>query len=97
MSGFRRDRGDSGRAATGIRYLNDIGTVPCLRLLNTMLNNVNFLATAASITGGASRVDLPTVGIRMAIAVIAVLPVLVVYPFFQKYLIKGIVVGGVKG
>ena len=40
---------------------------------------------------------LPSVSIRMAIAVIGVLPILCIYPFFQKYFVKGIVVGGVKG
>lgn len=40
---------------------------------------------------------MPSTGIRMAIAVVGVIPVLVIYPFFQKYFVKGIVVGGVKG
>ena len=33
----------------------------------------------------------------MAIAIIAILPILLVYPFIQKELVKGMVVGGVKG
>jgi putative aldouronate transport system permease protein len=33
----------------------------------------------------------------MAIAVIGVLPILIAYPFFQKYLVKGIALGSVKG
>jgi len=33
----------------------------------------------------------------MAIAVIGVLPVLIVYPFCQKYFVKGIALGAVKG
>jgi len=40
---------------------------------------------------------LPTESARMAVAIIALIPVLVVYPFIQKELIKGMVVGGVKG
>lgn len=40
---------------------------------------------------------IPTVGVRMALAVIAVLPILVVYPFFQKSFVKGITLGSVKG
>lgn len=40
---------------------------------------------------------IPTVGIRMALAVIAVLPVLVLYPFFQKSFVEGITIGSVKG
>lgn len=41
--------------------------------------------------------QVPTVGIRMALAVIAVIPVLIVYPFFQKSFVKGITLGSVKG
>jgi ABC transporter, permease protein len=40
---------------------------------------------------------LPSVSIRMAIAVVAVIPVMIVYPFIQKSFVKGIVIGGVKG
>ena len=65
---------------------------------NTIITNIQFLTSGQS--AAASNVDLsqlPSVGIRMAIAVIGILPVLCIYPFFQKYFVKGIVVGGVKG
>lgn len=81
----------------GLYYLTNSKLYTIQNILNNMLNNISLLASSSSITGGMSTVDLPSVGIRMAIAVIAVFPVLCVYPFFQKYLIKGIVVGGVKG
>ncbi len=40
---------------------------------------------------------VPSIGIRMALAVIAVLPVMIIYPFFQKSFVKGITIGSVKG
>jgi putative aldouronate transport system permease protein len=40
---------------------------------------------------------LPTVGVRMAIAVVAMLPIFVLFPFLQKYFQKGIALGAVKG
>ena len=49
---------------------------------------------------GLTRVDtksLPTATIRLAIAVVAILPVMIAYPFFQKYYISGLTVGAVKG
>jgi putative aldouronate transport system permease protein len=44
-----------------------------------------------------SMKDVPNISVRMAIAVIAVLPLLIAYPFFQKYFVKGITLGSVKG
>ena len=44
-----------------------------------------------------SKANMPSTGIKMAIAVGGVLPVLIVYPFFQKYFVKGITIGAVKG
>ena len=33
----------------------------------------------------------------MAVAVVAVVPLLILYPFFQKYFVKGVTLGSVKG
>ncbi len=40
---------------------------------------------------------MPSVSVRMAIAFVAMLPVLAVYPFLQKYFAEGIAMGAVKG
>ena len=41
--------------------------------------------------------SMPTESIRMAIAVLVVIPIACVYPFFQRYFISGLTVGAVKG
>ena len=41
--------------------------------------------------------QLPSTGIKMAIAVMGILPILVVYPFLQKYLVQGITIGADEG
>ncbi len=83
----------------GLYYLtrrNDLYSIQ--NVLNSMMNNVQFLkentldASSAQIT-----TQIPTSGVRMAIAVISIVPIMVIYPFFQKAFIKGIVIGGVKG
>jgi putative aldouronate transport system permease protein len=67
-------------------------------VLTNMLNNVQFLKTATQMQGVNLELGtIPSVGIRMAIAVVAIAPVIIVYPFIQKSFVKGIVIGGVKG
>ncbi|MDR1540606.1 MAG: carbohydrate ABC transporter permease [Clostridiales bacterium] len=68
-------------------------------LLKSILENVQFLArmsTQVAGIGGAVK-DLPSETIRMSIAVIAVGPIILAYPFFQRYFIKGLTIGAVKG
>ena len=67
-------------------------------VLNSMMNNVQFLKENTLDAGSAQiTTQIPTSGVRMAIAVISVVPIMITYPFFQKAFIKGIVIGGVKG
>jgi hypothetical protein len=55
----------------------------------------NFVPGANVMTS--MTIILPGNGIRMSMAVIGILPILLVYPFLQKYLIRGVVMGAVKG
>lgn len=67
-------------------------------LLIRLMNNIQFLKSSQAATMLAGReVDLPSTGIRMALAVLGILPIIILYPFLQKYLIKGVVMGAVKG
>lgn len=67
-------------------------------LLIQLMNNIQFLKSdQASSMIGAGAVELPSTAVRMAMAVIGILPILVVLPFLQKYLTKGVVIGAVKG
>ena len=79
-------------------YITDENLYSIQAILNTIITNIQYLTSGqSSVTSGVDVSKLPSVSIRMAIAVIGVLPVLCIYPFFQKYFVKGIVVGGVKG
>ena len=82
----------------GLYYLTDEKFFSIQNVLNKMITDVQFLQTnASSVMLSVDTSKLPSVGIRMAIAVIGAIPILIVYPFFQRYFVKGIVVGGVKG
>lgn len=65
-------------------------------VLNTINENISFLASHATQAGAISVADIPSTTVRMAIAVVGVIPILIAYPFFQKYFVKGITLGGVK-
>ncbi len=79
----------------GLYYINDVNLYSLQILLNSIINNISAIATIGSSTS-LSQSEMPGTGIRMAMAVIGVIPVMVLYPFFQKYFIKGIAIGGVK-
>lgn len=67
-------------------------------LLIRLMNNIQFLKTAqASSMLGGRMLDLPSTSIRMAMAVLGMLPIVLAFPLLQKYLIKGVVIGAVKG
>lgn len=63
-----------------------------------MMSNIQYLTSGAS---GAdvkvSTEDLPSYTVQMAIGVVGALPIIVIYPFFQKFFVKGIALGAVKG
>ena len=79
----------------GLYYLNDTSLYSIQNILNRINENISFLASNS--TFGVKISDLPTSTIRMAIAVIGILPIVCIYPFFQEYFVRGIAVGAVKG
>ena len=76
----------------GLYYLDNTAMHGIQNVLNDMNSNAKYLMQFG--TGGAT---VPTTTVRMAIAVVGILPVLCVYPFFQDYFAKGITAGAVKG
>ena len=82
----------------GLYYLSDqsanLKTIQ--NILNDINTNIAYLASNSN-ASGVNVASLPTQTARMAIAVVGILPILVIYPFFQKYFAKGITMGAVKG
>ena len=81
----------------GLIYLTDPQYFSLQNLLNRILANVQFLQTSDLASRAAAGMNIPLTSVRMAMAVIAVVPILALYPFFQKYFARGITLGGVKG
>jgi putative aldouronate transport system permease protein len=67
-------------------------------LLNKILLDIQFLSRNTQ-NNNASQIiaALPTQTVRMAMAIIGVGPIVLAYPFVQKYFVKGLTVGAVKG
>ena len=77
-------------------YLNSEEKYPLQYMLYNMLQKQEAMAQMASQVG--RRVEnLPTSGLKLAIAVVATGPIVLLYPFVQKYFVKGITIGSVKG
>ena len=68
-------------------------------LLNRMMQNIQFLSQSSSNVQNANvgLSAIPMASVRMAMAVVGILPIIIIYPFVQKYFVKGITLGGVKG
>lgn len=68
-------------------------------LMYQTLNSIQYLVSGSAQFAESSKVlaDMPSESARMAIAVISIGPIIFAYPFFQKYFVKGLTIGAVKG
>ena len=64
----------------------------------TTLNNIRFLLENADKMQGLVNIsELPSQTFRMAMAVVTVGPIILAYPFFQRFFVKGLTIGAIKG
>ncbi|MBO4808793.1 MAG: carbohydrate ABC transporter permease [Lachnospiraceae bacterium] len=82
----------------GLYYVNNEKFYSIQQLLMKIMSNIQALRSNSNASLlGTGAVDLPSTSVRMAMAVIGILPIVIIYPFVQKYLVKGVIVGAVKG
>ena len=81
---------------TSMIYIRDTNLYSLQYLLQKLLKEAEFLkkSVASGLDYGAT---MPSETMRFAMALVAAGPVLLVFPFFQKYFTKGLTIGGVKG
>ena len=67
--------------------------------LYNMMQNVEYIKQNAAAMGdsGAAAANLPAEGVRMAVCILSIAPIIFAYPFFQKYFVQGLTIGAVKG
>ncbi|MDE5700514.1 MAG: carbohydrate ABC transporter permease [Lachnospiraceae bacterium] len=79
-------------------YIQDKNLQTLQSLLNNIQKNIEYIANNPY--GGLSlqqyKLSMPTESVRMAIAIVIIVPIACTYPFFQKYFISGLTIGSVK-
>ena len=86
---------------TGMLYIENPRLIPLQTLLQKIQNNIDFLKNNSAMAGRPDALNylktLPSESLRMACTLIVILPVMAAYPFFQRYFVKGLTVGSIKG
>lgn len=80
----------------GMLFIESDNLVPLQYLMHRIMSNLEELQQEVTMYAGAMD-NFPSEPARMAMAIIAAGPMLFIFPFFQKYLVKGMTVGSVKG
>ncbi len=78
-------------------YIRDSEKMTLQHMLQRLLMNMQEIMNEMSTGAALSVADIPTESFRMAMVIVAVGPMMLLFPFFQKYFVKGMVVGSVKG
>lgn len=82
----------------GLMLIDKTSLQPLQLLLRTIVSNVAFLQSSPN-AGMMSQVSsmIPVESVKMAITILTIGPIILLYPFVQKYFVKGVMVGAVKG
>ena len=80
-------------------YISDENLVGLQAMLNNILKSIEYFASHPELGVSLTQYkqSMPSETVRMAIAILIVVPIACVYPFFQRYFISGLTVGAVKG
>ena len=82
----------------GVMLLDFAPFRPLSILILRMVNNAQAIEDAMKQPGVSMNLaSLPTLGIRMATAAVTIGPIIMVYPFVQRYFVKGLTLGAIKG
>lgn len=81
----------------GLYYLTDSKLYSIQVLLNKMIQDIQAIQANSAAASSGAAMSVPHISIRMAIAFVALAPILALYPFLQKYFAEGITLGALKG
>ncbi|MNI89776.1 hypothetical protein D3C73_1472250 [compost metagenome] len=82
-------------------FISDNRTISLQYLMYRTLLDIQYLTSNSNVSSQISSqgglLNLPNKTLQMAMAVVGIGPIVLAYPFFQRYFIKGLTVGAVKG
>ncbi|MBE1446878.1 carbohydrate ABC transporter permease [Paenibacillus sp. OAS669] len=77
-------------------YINDPHKFPLQYLIQRIMNNLDFVSQLSADVNIPNFIP-PTLTVRLATTIVTIGPIVLLYPFLQKYFVKGLMVGAVKG
>ncbi len=80
-----------------LMFISNRDLYPLQYYLYSIVSNVNAISSGRIPSGAAASIRLPSETVKMAVTIITIGPILFGYPFIQRYFVKGIMVGAVKG
>lgn len=82
---------------TSSLFINDTHKYQLQFYLYNVINSAQFIAQMGAGTGVSLATEVPTESTKMAMAIVVTGPILFLYPFVQRYFVKGLTIGAVKG
>lgn len=79
-----------------LMFINDREKFPLQYYLYNILSNVNAIRSGRVPAGAAANLKLPAETVKMAVTMITIGPIILLYPFVQRYFVNGIMTGAVK-
>ena len=82
----------------GLMFVDKQELQPLQLLLRTLVSNVEFLKSSSNAAAMQQiSAQIPSESIKMALTVVTIGPIVFLYPFVQRYFVKGLMIGAVKG
>jgi putative aldouronate transport system permease protein len=77
-----------------LNFIESEKLMPVQLLLKKMISNLTFISSQVDTS---QFIQVPANGVQMAITIISIGPIILVYPYIQKYFVKGLTIGSIKG
>ncbi|MCK8487111.1 carbohydrate ABC transporter permease [Paenibacillus sp. MBLB2552] len=78
-------------------FISNSDLMPLQYYLYRLLGNMDGMRKAMMAAGAVVSSDIPTESLKMAMTIVATGPIMIVYPFIQRYFVQGLTIGAVKG